>query len=388
MCKERTRSTGQSEGVAVNAVAVEIAAVFFAVIVVAVVAFILHSRMLRRAVLRRRTEMRAQWSGVAAPAPTLAEQRPSVWLRLASVHKPWLAAEREGAATALLPESRPSDTQRRRSPPADEPSRRTARSERRSARAETTSDLLRVVVAADPQTALVRSDLTDLTKAALLYGDRVTGLSPVTAMLLCASEPGRASARRQMGVLQRTAPLLDSGPRSALVLSSDPRTAHAQVGLAAASASLRGILALLAEYLEVDPVVLRHDEAMSRKAFPGLSHQDDPQEIDVDDVGDLAVDAHAPARQLLPGHAVTWVAQVVDTKSGPESVTSIAVFMSHSPSTYTWWRGFVIAASLCLATIAPSRLRECEAGRFDPQECVKPPGNLRQASGRFDGCDL
>jgi hypothetical protein len=98
MCKERTRSTGQSEGVAVNAVAVEIAAVFFAVIVVAVVAFILHSRMLRRAVLRRRTEMRAQWSGVAAPAPALAEQRPSVWLRLASVHKPWLAAEREGAA--------------------------------------------------------------------------------------------------------------------------------------------------------------------------------------------------------------------------------------------------------------------------------------------------
>ena len=92
---------------------------------------------------------------------------------------------------------------------------------------------------------------------------------------------------------------------------------------------LRAVFALLVEYLEVDPVVLRHDEAMSRKAFPRLSHQDDPQEIDVDDVGDLAVDAHAPARQLLPGHGVTWVAQVVDTQSGPESVTSIAVFMSH-----------------------------------------------------------
>jgi hypothetical protein len=82
----------------VNAVAVEIAAVFFAMIVVAMVAFILHTRLLRRAVLRRRTEMRAQWSGVAAPAPALAEQRPSVWLRLASVRKPGPAAEREGAA--------------------------------------------------------------------------------------------------------------------------------------------------------------------------------------------------------------------------------------------------------------------------------------------------
>ena len=71
-----------------DAVAVEIAAVFFAMIMVAVVAFILHSRLLQRAVLRRRAEMRAQWSGVAAPAPALAEQRPSVWLRLAPVHEP------------------------------------------------------------------------------------------------------------------------------------------------------------------------------------------------------------------------------------------------------------------------------------------------------------
>jgi hypothetical protein len=124
------------------------------------------------------------------------------------------------------------------SPVAGRRARKRARSERRSARAETTTDLLRVVVAADPQTALVRSGLTELTKAALLYGDRVTVLSPVTAMLLRASELGRASARQQMGVLQRTAPLLGSGPRSAPVLSSDPRTAHVQAGLAAASASL------------------------------------------------------------------------------------------------------------------------------------------------------
>jgi|NGEPerStandDraft_6_1074524.scaffolds.fasta_scaffold195867_1 hypothetical protein len=67
---------------------------------------------------------------------------------------------------------------------------------------------------------------------------------------------------------------------------------------------------------------------MSRKAFPGLSHQDDPQEVDVDDVGDLAVDAHAPARQLLPGHGVTWVGAA---KSGPESVAGMAVFISHLP---------------------------------------------------------
>jgi hypothetical protein len=91
---------------------------------------------------------------------------------------------------------------------------------------------------------------------------------------------------------------------------------------------LRAVFALLVEYLEVDPVVLRHDEAMSRETFPGLGHQDDPQEIDMDDVGDLAVDAHAPARQLLPGHGVTWVATA---KSGPESVTGRAVFISHLP---------------------------------------------------------
>ena len=123
-------------------------------------------------------------------------------------------------------------------PVAGRRARKRTRSERRSARAETTTDLLRVVVAADPQTALVRNELTELTKAALLYGDRVTVLSPVTAMLLRASELGRASARRQMSVLQRTAPLLGVGPRSAPVLSSDPRTAHVQAGLAAASASL------------------------------------------------------------------------------------------------------------------------------------------------------
>ena len=81
-----------------NAVAVEIAAAFVAMIMVAVVAFMLHTKLLRRAILRRRAEMRAQWSGVAAPAPALAEQRPSVWLRLASVRKPGPAAEREGAA--------------------------------------------------------------------------------------------------------------------------------------------------------------------------------------------------------------------------------------------------------------------------------------------------
>jgi hypothetical protein len=124
------------------------------------------------------------------------------------------------------------------SPVAGRGARKRARSERRSGRAETTTDLLRVVVAADPQTALVRSELTELTKGALLYGDRVTVLSPVTAMLLRASELGRARARQQMGVLQRTAPLLGSGLRSAPVLSSDPRTAHVQAGLAAASASL------------------------------------------------------------------------------------------------------------------------------------------------------
>jgi hypothetical protein len=116
--------------------------------------------------------------------------------------------------------------------------RKRARPEGRSARSETTTDLLRFVVAADPRTALVRSDLTELTKAAFLYGDRVTILSPVTATLMRAGQLGRASARQQIGVLQRIAPLLDSGPRSARAPSSDPRTTHVHGGLAAARASL------------------------------------------------------------------------------------------------------------------------------------------------------
>jgi hypothetical protein len=80
------------------------------------------------------------------------------------------------------------------------------------------------------------------------------------------------------------------------------------------------IVALLVEHFEVDPVVLRHDETLRRKAFPGLSHQKHPQEIHVDDMGDLAIDAYSFARELRPGHDVTWI-----------SVVSMAVFISHLP---------------------------------------------------------
>jgi hypothetical protein len=85
-----------------------------------------------------------------------------------------------------------------------------------------------VTVAADPRAASVPTQEAQLSKAALLYGDRVTVLSPVTAMLLRASELSRVGVKRQVEVLQTIAPLLTSGPK----------TADLQRGLALTAASL------------------------------------------------------------------------------------------------------------------------------------------------------
>lgn len=79
--------------------------------------------------------------------------------------------------------------------------------------------------------------------------------------------------------------------------------------------ALGAFLAVLVKHLWVDPVVLRHDQATSRIAVLRLGRKDDPKEIDVNDARDLAIDADALAREILPGHDAT--------------VTSTQVFMSY-----------------------------------------------------------
>ena len=88
---------------------------------------------------------------------------------------------------------------------------------RRSTRSRTglkRAEEFRLSVAADPRAVSAPAQEARLTKAALLYGDRVTVLSPVTGMLLQASELGRVSVKRQVEVLQAIAPLVTSGPKT------------------------------------------------------------------------------------------------------------------------------------------------------------------------------
>ncbi len=106
---------------------------------------------------------------------------------------------------------------------------RQKRSRRSSAGLKISDQPLRVSVATDPRAALTPTYGAQLIKAALLYGDRVSVLNPVTAMLLRASELGCVGVGRQIEVLQRLAPLLTSGPE----------TAQLQRGLALTAASLR-----------------------------------------------------------------------------------------------------------------------------------------------------
>ena len=88
--------------------------------------------------------------------------------------------------------------------------------------------LVEVTVAADPLAALDPGREAQLIKAALLYGHRVTVLSPVTAMLMRASELDQVGLRRQIDVLQRMAPYVTDGAD----------TAELQRGLAVAAVSL------------------------------------------------------------------------------------------------------------------------------------------------------
>lgn len=66
----------------------------------------------------------------------------------------------------------------------------------------------RMVVAASPGSALSIAPELDLVKAALLYGDKVTLISPVTTMLLRVEDLKQFSPREQIDLLRRVAPIL------------------------------------------------------------------------------------------------------------------------------------------------------------------------------------
>jgi hypothetical protein len=66
----------------------------------------------------------------------------------------------------------------------------------------------RMVVAANPGTGVTVAPELDLVKAALLYGDTVTLISPVTTMLLGVEALQRFSTHRQIELMRRVAPVL------------------------------------------------------------------------------------------------------------------------------------------------------------------------------------
>lgn len=66
----------------------------------------------------------------------------------------------------------------------------------------------RMVVAANPGSSMSVAPELDLVKAALLYGDKVTLISPVTTMLLRVEALDRFSPRDQVELIRRVAPVL------------------------------------------------------------------------------------------------------------------------------------------------------------------------------------
>jgi hypothetical protein len=66
----------------------------------------------------------------------------------------------------------------------------------------------RMVVAANPGSSISVAPELDLLKAALLYGDKVTLLSPVTTMFLRVEGLQRFSPREQIELMRRVAPIL------------------------------------------------------------------------------------------------------------------------------------------------------------------------------------
>jgi hypothetical protein len=70
------------------------------------------------------------------------------------------------------------------------------------------NESFRMIVAANPRTGMTVTPELDLVKAALLYGDTVTLISPVTTMLLGVEALQRFSTHRQIELMRRVAPVL------------------------------------------------------------------------------------------------------------------------------------------------------------------------------------
>lgn len=77
-----------------------------------------------------------------------------------------------------------------------------------SAGPKTVAGTFRMVVAANPGSEVTLAPELDLVKAALLYGDEVTLLSPVTTMFLRVEGLQRFSVRQQLELIRRVAPVL------------------------------------------------------------------------------------------------------------------------------------------------------------------------------------
>ncbi len=84
------------------------------------------------------------------------------------------------------------------------------RASRPSQGTATATGSFRMVVAANPGSSITVGPELDLVKAALLYGDKVTLISPVTTVLLRVEALERFSPRRQIELMRRVAPILMS----------------------------------------------------------------------------------------------------------------------------------------------------------------------------------
>jgi hypothetical protein len=83
------------------------------------------------------------------------------------------------------------------------------------------SDAFRMVVASSPPSEVSIEPELGLIKAALLYGDEVTLLSPVTTMFLGVEEWGRFSMLEQLRLVRKVAPYMADHDFDAVVNGAD-----------------------------------------------------------------------------------------------------------------------------------------------------------------------
>lgn len=91
---------------------------------------------------------------------------------------------------------------------------------RKSGSGQRSSDLFRIVVAASPGPELTIEPELDLIKAALLYGDRVTLITPATTMFLSVERLSQFSLLDQVRLMRRLAPHLHDGEDAAEAIRS------------------------------------------------------------------------------------------------------------------------------------------------------------------------